>query len=174
MAPLGCWFGQTSITAVMKSQRFSKRVCRSDTVIFVFAIPYLFLCWSYLDRHWHLMQRSKQFAIHKQLFIFIYIFALVTFICDSTFHELSFREGMVHTLYFAIYSLDPGKLEWNFRNVIFKWVLLINGFALLWMSLDFNKWWSVKIGSGNGLVPSGNKPLPEPVLTQISVAMWCH
>ena len=30
-------------------------------------------------------------------------------------------------------------------------------------------WWAVSIGSGNGLVPSGNKPLPEPMLTQI-----CH
>ena len=29
----------------------------------------------------------------------------------------------------------------------------------------------VNIGSGNGLVPSGNKPLPESMLTQISVAM---
>ena len=28
----------------------------------------------------------------------------------------------------------------------------------------------VNIGSGNGLVPSGNKPLPEPMLTQIC----CH
>ena len=35
-------------------------------------------------------------------------------------------------------------------------------------------WWSVNIGSGNGLVPSGNKPLPEPMLTQISVAIWCR
>ena len=26
-------------------------------------------------------------------------------------------------------------------------------------------WWEVNIGSGNGLVPSGNKPLPEPMLT---------
>ena len=26
------------------------------------------------------------------------------------------------------------------------------------------------IGSGNGLVPSDNKPLPEPMLTQIYVA----
>ena len=26
--------------------------------------------------------------------------------------------------------------------------------------------------SGNGLVPSGNKPLPEPMLTQICVAIW--
>ena len=28
--------------------------------------------------------------------------------------------------------------------------------------------------SGNGLVPSGIKPLPEPMLTQISVAIWRH
>ena len=26
--------------------------------------------------------------------------------------------------------------------------------------------WLVNIGSGNGLVPSGNKPLPEPILTR--------
>ena len=32
----------------------------------------------------------------------------------------------------------------------------------------------VSIGSGNGLVPSGNKPLPEPVLKKISDAIWCH
>ena len=30
------------------------------------------------------------------------------------------------------------------------------------------------IGSGNGLVPSDNKPLPEPVLTKISNAIWYH
>ena len=29
--------------------------------------------------------------------------------------------------------------------------------------------WIVNIGSGNGLVPSGNKPLPEPLLTHIYV-----
>ena len=28
-------------------------------------------------------------------------------------------------------------------------------------------WLLVNIGSGNGLVPSGNKPLPDPMLTQI-------
>ena len=33
---------------------------------------------------------------------------------------------------------------------------------------------NVNIGSGNGLVPSGSKPLPEPMLTQISVAIWHH
>ena len=35
-------------------------------------------------------------------------------------------------------------------------------------------WSLVNIGSGNGLVPSGNKPLPEPVLTQISATIWRH
>ena len=30
-------------------------------------------------------------------------------------------------------------------------------------------WRKVNIGSGDGLVPSGNKPLPEPMLTKI-----CH
>ena len=32
----------------------------------------------------------------------------------------------------------------------------------------------VNIGSGNVLVPSGNKPLPEPMLTQIYVAIRRH
>ena len=32
-------------------------------------------------------------------------------------------------------------------------------------------WKQVNIGLGNGLVPSGNKPLPETMLTQIYV---CH
>ena len=32
----------------------------------------------------------------------------------------------------------------------------------------------VNIGSGNGLVPSGNKLLPEPLLAQIYVVIWRH
>ena len=39
-------------------------------------------------------------------------------------------------------------------------------------------WWLpvISIGSGNGLVPSSNKPLPEPMLTQIChhMALLCH
>ena len=31
-----------------------------------------------------------------------------------------------------------------------------------------------QIGSANVLVPSGNKPLPEPILTKSYVAIWCH
>ena len=40
------------------------------------------------------------------------------------------------------------------------------------MNVSGPYWWKVNIGSGNGLVPSGNKPLPEPVFTKISNAMW--
>ena len=29
-------------------------------------------------------------------------------------------------------------------------------------------------GSGKGSVPSGNKPLPEPKLTQVYAAKWCN
>ena len=76
-------------------------------------------------------------------------------------------------------SLAPGRFEYNFIYVIFRtdfndWWLR----HLLWncphMIVTGLHWWSVNIGSVNGLVPSGNKPLPEPMLTQISVAIWRH
>ena len=43
----------------------------------------------------------------------------------------------------TINSLAPGKFEWNFRHVIFKQILLIDGWGisceitLIWMSMDF-------------------------------------
>ena len=47
--------------------------------------------------------------------------------------------------------------------------------ALRWMSLDLIDDKSMLVeGSGNGLVPSGNKPFPEPMLTQIYVAICRH
>ena len=35
-------------------------------------------------------------------------------------------------------------------------------------------WRLVKIGSGNSLVPSENKPWTEPLLTKISAVILCH
>ena len=35
------------------------------------------------------------------------------------------------------------------------------------------RWWPVTIGSDVGMVPSGNKPLPDP-MTQIYVTIWHH
>ena len=43
----------------------------------------------------------------------------------------------------SVNSLAPEKFEWNFRHVIFKQILVIDGWcicceiALIWMSLDF-------------------------------------
>ena len=37
-----------------------------------------------------------------------------------------------------------------------------------------SSWREINICSGNDLVPSGNKPLPELVLTTIFDAIWCH
>ena len=78
--------------------------------------------------------------------------------------------------YIHLNSLAPGKLEWNFRcnspSDFSDWRLR----HLLWncpnMNVSWLHWWSVNTGSGNGLVSSGNKPLPEPKLTQISDAIW--
>ena len=35
-------------------------------------------------------------------------------------------------------------------------------------------WRYINMGSGNGLVLSGNKPFPEPMLTWIYVTKWHH
>ena len=46
--------------------------------------------------------------------------------------------------------------------------------ALMWLSLNLTNDNSTLHGSVNGLVPSNNKPLPEPLLTQFYVAIWRH
>ena len=49
----------------------------------------------------------------------------------------------VYRYLFCFTSLVAGKFEWNFRYVIFKRILMIDGWgiccenALIWMSLDF-------------------------------------
>ena len=62
----------------------------------------------------------------------------------------------------------------NFHANFSEWWLRY----LLWNCPQMNAtrpyWWYVNIGSGNGLVPPGNKPLPESMLTQIYDAKWHH
>ena len=40
------------------------------------------------------------------------------------------------------------------------------------MNATEHLWWEINMGSDNGLVPSGTKPLPEPMLMQICVTLW--
>ena len=48
--------------------------------------------------------------------------------------------------------------------------------SVSWLIKTYNTkpQWCVNIGSGNGLVSSGTKPLPEPMLNQIYAAIWHH
>ena len=68
------------------------------------------------------------------------------------------------TKYSYIFKMSYGRSGNNFKNVIFKLILQIHIMSLR------THWWEVNIGLGNGPVPSDSKPLPELMLTQISVA----
>ena len=73
-------------------------------------------------------------------------------------------------------SLAPGKFQWNFRQVIFKQILVIDGWsisceiALIWMTLDFTNdqstlvaWWHQAITWANvDLVPYRHMASPGP------------
>ena len=61
-------------------------------------------------------------------------------------------------------SLAPVGLEWNFRQVIFKLILVM---AEVYRKKNILKWMLLKH-------IDGIKPLPEPLLTQIYVTIWRH
>ena len=65
----------------------------------------------------------------------------------------------------------PTQRASNTENVSIWWHHeMKDRWHVLWNYPEVNvirpDWWLVNIGSGNGLVPSGNKPLPGPVLTK--------
>ena len=76
-------------------------------------------------------------------------------------------------------SLAHGKCGCDFKNIIFKLIKqnscmgICCKIAFRWMPQNLGLS-EVNICSGNGLVSSGNKllPIPQPVLTQISVTLW--
>ena len=89
-----------------------------------------------------------------------------------------FDKGSIE--YWEINSMSPGGCSFNFMCVMFKCVVVItflsisNTMYCLYVNGSGSWQMSVRIGLGNGLVLSGNKPLPEPMLTEIYVAIWCH
>ena len=70
-------------------------------------------------------------------------------------------------------SLAPGRCECNIKLAIFKLKSRID-FLSIFCEIALRRMHWFNIGSGNGLLPSGNKPLTEPVLTQIYGAIWLH
>ena len=86
------------------------------------------------------------------------------YICDASHSHDKVRQPC---LYF-----QNGEDVFSDANVLTK----INLYILRYIvnMITYNIGLLVNIGSGNGLVPSGNKPLPEPVLTKISDVIWRH
>ena len=77
---------------------------------------------------------------------------------------LRFKGTQLHVILSHVHQLFVIKL------VISK--LIISMIDILHISCEITlRWCSVHTGSGNGLVPSGNKPLPEPVFTPIYVTI---
>ena len=68
------------------------------------------------------------------------------------------------------FLLTPGRCDNYIKFVILRHILLINSLNIsseIALRRTGHHQWEVNIGSGNGLVPLGNKPLTAPMLTQI-------
>ena len=76
-------------------------------------------------------------------------------------------------------SLTPERCESNSRSIIFHLIKKMSTLgtrcqiALRMIPQDFTNHKST-LGSSKGLVLLGNKPLPEPMLIKIHVAIWSH
>ena len=78
-----------------------------------------------------------------------------------------------------IWLIGPQKCGSDFKCAIFKCHLLNDTFII---PIEYCRQknarghdrWQVNICPDSGFVPSGHKPLPEPRLTNMSVAIWCH
>ena len=57
---------------------------------------------------------------------------------------------------------------YNFRKQFKDWYLQYYQWNHTLYEFTGPYWWYINIASGDGLVPSGNKPLPEALLTKIS------
>ena len=86
----------------------------------------------------HLILETSRY-LHKNREVSLTIFAF--FGCWTKSIPRMAVVNTIHSDYFN--SLAPGKFEWNFRHVIFKQILVIDGWgisceiALIWMSQDF-------------------------------------
>ena len=94
-------------------------------------------------------------------------FDLLLFGCGTQILQIQFQE------YFN--SLIPERFGYDYKNVIFSLALQTGIFrsydnVIRWMPQDLPD--DVNIGSGNGLVPSGNKPLP--VRANVDPDLCCH
>ena len=69
--------------------------------------------------------------------------------------------------------MSPEGYGSNFESVILQHILIIDTLNISGEITQFNTI-GLHIGLGNGLVPSGTNPSPEPMLTEIDVTICCH
>ena len=98
----------------------------------------------------------------------------VWFACRETGQEQRWSDN--HNGHFTedVNSVIPGRCGCNLKYASYILISWVFPEKLLSCQCHRTHWWWVNIGSGNGLVPSGNKPLPEPMLTHIYVTVWRH
>ena len=98
-----------------------------------------------------------------------YIIYISVYCCEKVFGFKSLMCDYVN-------SLAPVTCGNNLELVIFKFIWWIDIFPGNRSHVNATRlrWWLVNTGSGNGLVPSGNKTLPEPILTRSYVALCSH
>ena len=103
----------------------------------------------------------------------------VAFECSKSDQYLTFVIFLLHMMSYWTYlnSLAPGWFVRSVKGILFKFMA---SYVEQWPGNCIQEnatcphWWQVDIGSGYGLVPSGSKPLPEPILTMIYVTIWHH
>ena len=104
------------------------------------AVPFLVNCSTLLAQHLTgslgLWLKAVEAVEQTILLGKAYLFAVPSL--DPCFHNRFYSQAAA-----CIHTLAPGKFIWNFRYVIFKRILVIDGWgisceiALIWMSLDF-------------------------------------
>ena len=149
--------------------------------------------WFVVLRFWNKF-RHKVDDLHPEIYIILMLCNISTKCYTAQIKDLSFRLDIslmgrrktksIHywctgVTYLSHHLIGPGEI-WT-QSQISKFRTHFNAKYLkyfLWnchqVKAKTPHWSLVNIGSGNGLVPSGNKPLPEPMLTKIYVAIWCH
>ena len=140
------WFGVFCADSVMVHVQHLFIINHNDN-----SLPLgIFFPWFDSTWWWSVTEKDQR---HRIIFYVVYMIL-----------QMQYGEYVSHD-----YNGNNGKFEWNFgQNYNFQtdfsdWWLR----HLLWNCPNMNvtglHWWSVNIGSGNGLVQSGNKPSPGPI-----------
>ena len=82
----------------------------------------------------------------------------------------------VHSVLLVLYCVGPWEmaliLEHNFKTYYWEYWFGHSQWNCSKVNAAELRKWKVSIGSGNGLLPSENKPLFEPMLTQFTRPQW--